>query len=86
MMKIITKSGKEFQIEWAGVATIDGALRFLLVGTSAQVAFETFSNSRETSVLTQDWDGLLTDYVGFSRLKTIDIQQDNSVLIALSKE
>ena len=85
-MKIITKSGKEFQIEWAGVATIDGALRFLLVGTSAQVAFETFSNSRETSVLTQDWDGLLADYVGFSKLKTIDIQQDNNVLIALSKE
>lgn len=86
MMKIITKSRKEFQIEWAGVSTIDGALRFLLVGVSAQTAFATFSNETDLSVLTQDWDGLTNVYNGFTKLKTVDIQPDGNVLIALSKE
>lgn len=85
-MKVITHTGKEYQISWMGVATVDGALRFEVTGSNLPDVFQTFSNRNETTILTQDWDGMTTHYVGYTRFKTIDIQPTQNIIVALDKE
>ena len=84
-MKIVTKSGKEYEINWAGIATVDGALRFEIVNSTLLEVFNCFSNAEETEQLDRVWGDSTTRYEGFTTFKTIDIQPNGSIIVALSK-
>lgn len=84
-MKIITATKKSFEVAWAGVATIDGALRFELIGVDLQEVFTVFSDKNETENLTHDWDGQTQTFYRFTNVKTIDVQPNGNVVVALSK-
>ena len=84
-MKITTATGKTFNVAWAGVATIDGALRFELIGVSLRDAFDVFSNDTETKILIYDWDGQVEEFYGYVLVKTVDVQPSGNIIVALSK-
>ena len=84
-MKIVTKTGKEYEINWAGIATVDGALRFEIVNGALSDIFSCFSNPEETAKLSRVWGDSTTVYEGFTAFKTIDIQANGSIIVALSK-
>lgn len=85
-MKLITNTGKEFNISWIGVATIDGALRFCLIDSDVSDIVQVFLDESETIKLVREYDSVETEYSGFTKFKTIDVQPDGSIIVALSKE
>lgn len=89
MQKIVTKTGKEIEVLWCGIATItDHALRFETVpGEMTMVeAFGTFTNPNETETLVHNFDEHSTIFTGYTVLKSIDSYSDGSILIALKGE
>ena len=84
-MKIVTKTGKEYEINWAGIATVDGALRFEIINGTLADIFSCFSNPAETAELSRVWGDSTAVYEGFTAFKTIDIQANGSIIVALSK-
>ena len=84
-MKIVTKTGKEYEINWAGIATVDGALRFEIVNGTLSDIFSCFSSPEETAELSRVWGDSTTVYEGFTAFKTIDIQANGNIIVALSK-
>ena len=53
MILLETKTGKVFQIAWAGVSGIDGALRFEVIGATVPDCYQIFSDAEETAALTR---------------------------------
>lgn len=85
-MKLITNTGKEFKISWIGVATIDGALRFCLIDSDVSYVVQCFLDEAETARIVREYDSVETEYSGFTKFKTIDVQPDGTIIVALSKE
>lgn len=85
-MKLTTALNKEFDIGWIGVATIDGVLRFAIWNTNLTSAFSVFTNKLECSILTSQIDDVVQTYEGYTVFKSIDINDDGSIVVALGKE
>lgn len=87
-MKVIrTATGKEFEILWDGVATIDGTLRFAVVNAGMAEILTTFTEQSETARLTRIWDGEESaEYVGYSRFRGVDRKPDGEIVVALDLE
>ena len=85
-MKLTTARNKEFNIGWIGVATIDGALRFALLNTDLASAFSVFTDRAECSVLVSSIDDIVQTYEGYTVFKSIDINNDGSIVVALGKD
>lgn len=85
MQKIITATGKEFDIVWCGRSTIDFALRFAIQGTNMATVLSTFTNPEETSLLIHLIDTMnnKAEYRGFTTFKGVDLHPDNSIIVAL---
>ena len=86
MIDLITAQGKHLTVDWIGVSTIDGALRFELVGSTLQAAFSVFSNPEETAKLTRIWDKDRKTFEGFTALKGMDRQFNGNIIVALLEE
>ena len=85
MQKIITATGKEFQIEWCGQSTIDFALRFDINGEEMTTIINTFMDATETSTLIHQVDemGNRIEYNGFTTFRGVDLKPDGTVVVSL---
>lgn len=85
MQKIITATGKEFDIQWCGRSTIDFALRFAVMGSDMSSVLNTFTNPEETVLLTHIIDDMnnKAEYRGFTIFKGVDLHPDNSIIVSL---
>ena len=84
MQKIITATGKEINILWCGVATVDFVLRFE-VSKEIQMSevLTTFTNPEETIELTHVFDEHRTVFHGYTKFKGVDMKPDGSIVVAL---
>ena len=85
MQKIITATGKEFQIEWCGQSTIDFALRFDIKGEAMSTIITTFMDQNETIKLIHQVDemGNRIEYNGFTTFRGVDLKPDGTVVVSL---
>ena len=83
-MKILrTAQGKEFDIIWDGVATIDLALRFAVVNASMEEVLQVFTAAEETQTLTRVEDDLESVYQGYNRFRGVDQKPDGEIVVTL---
>ena len=85
MIMLRTANNEEFQIAWAGVATIDGVFRFAVINANIQDVFTAFSNPENCSTLTRVFDNQETEFSGYSVFRGVTVNYDGSVTVALSK-
>ena len=83
MQKVITATGKEFNVEWCGRATIDFALRFEVVNSTIDSILSTFMNPVETARLTHIFDENMALYTGFTTFKGVDLKPNDAVVVSL---
>lgn len=86
MQKIITATGKEFQVSWCGPSTIDFALRFEVVENTMADVLTTFINPEETATLTHVFDEHETVFTGYTQFKGVDLKPGGSIVVALMEE
>lgn len=86
MQKIITATGKEFQVNWCGQSTIDFALRFEVVESTMAEILATFINSEETAELTHVFDEHETIFRGYTKFRGVDMKPGGSIVVALMEE
>lgn len=85
-MKIITSSGKEWQIKWCGVSAFDNVLRFEIVNSTMQDVLLTFTDESETETLRYYFDAEETVYTGYSVFKGVDLRHDGGIVVSLNHE
>ncbi len=86
MITLETRTGKVFQIAWAGVSGVDGAFRFAVIGATMQACYQVFSDPSETETLTRVFDEDRRSFEGYSVLKAVDLQFNGIIIVALVKE
>ena len=83
---IITNDGDSFPCKWAGVATIDGILRFEVEMPSLLDAVLTFGDSSKTAVIVYQMDETFSErFEGYTELVSVSKNGANFV-IALKEE
>lgn len=85
MQRIITATGKDFDIEWCGPSTIDGALRFEIVNRTMGEIVTVFMNPSETVSLTHVFDDKQTVFRNYTQFKGVDLKPGGSVVVALTE-
>jgi len=83
MQKVITETGKEFNVNWCGQATIDFVLRFEVVNGTMTNILSTFMNPVETAKLTHIFDENRAVYTGFTKFKGVDLKPNDAVVVSL---
>lgn len=84
-MKIITKTGKEFDTKWAGISMLDGSLRFSLENISVIEAANVFNDKDETEMIKYDLEkGLVQEFEGYTELIGVN-RFGSEVVVALLK-
>lgn len=86
MQKVITATGKEYEVLWCGPSRIDSALRFEASPSTAMAdILTTFTNPEETVTLTHSFDNSQTVYHGYTTFKGVDMKLSGTVVVALMK-
>lgn len=85
MITLIIPNGEEFEIEWIGVATLDGALRFGIKNADITKLLATFTKPENCTVLTRSFDGEDKTFEGYTVFRGITIDYDGTTIVALSK-
>jgi hypothetical protein len=85
MIKIETTKGKNFQIEWAGVSSIDGVLRFAVVNTELTEILATFTVPENCKELTRVFDEDRKTFTGYTVFRGVQINYDGSIVVSMSK-
>lgn len=83
MQKVITETGKEFNVNWCGQATIDFVLRLEVVNSTMTNILTTFMNPIETAKLTHVFDENRAVYTGFTKFKGVDLKPNDAVVVSL---
>lgn len=83
MQKVITETGKEFNVNWCGQATIDFVLRLEVVNSTMANILSTFMNPIETAKLTHVFDENRAVYTGFTKFKGVDLKPNDAVVVSL---
>lgn len=85
MQTIKTATGKSFNVEWCGRSTIDYALRFAVKNSNMNTVLNTFTDQKETMLLTHIIDdmGSKGEYRGFTTFKGVDLHPDGSIIVSL---
>lgn len=86
MQKIITATGKEFQVSWCGPSTIDLALRFGVPNGNMTELLQIFTNSEETVTLIHQFDENEAVFTGYTIFKGVDLKVDGEIVVALNHE
>lgn len=81
-----TAAGKEFDILWDGVSTIDFTLRFAVVNSDMATIFKVFSDPLETATLTRIWDGIESVYTGYTVFRGVDLKPDGEIVVSMNPE
>lgn len=87
MLTLRTATGKTFQIDWIGVSTLDGSLRFEVVGdVNMFELISVFIQPEETATLTRVFDEDEKTFSGFTDFKGVDKKYgDGGIVVALVK-
>lgn len=86
-MKVLrTATGKEFDLLWDGVSTIDGTLRFAVVNSDMDTIHDTFKRPKETQTLTRIDDGIESIYTGYTDYRGFDRKVDGEIVVALNPD
>ena len=85
MIKIETANGKAFQIEWAGVSSIDGVLRFAVVNAELTEILATFTVPENCQELTRVFDEDRKTFTGYTVFRGVQINYDGTTVVSLSK-
>lgn len=85
MVYLKTANGETFEIEWIGVATFDGALRFGIKNADITNLLATFTKPENCTVLTRSFDGEEKTFEGYTVFRGITIDYDGTTIVALSK-
>lgn len=85
-MYITTATGKQYNVKWCAIASIDGVLRFCITGESVADLISVFMNPEETSSIHYHFDTIGKEYERFTVFKGIELQLDGDVVISLMKE
>ena len=85
MINLITADGKTFEIEWIGISTLDGALRFGVKNVEVGELLTTFTNPKSSTVLTRSFDGEEKRFEGYTVFRGITVDYDGVIIVALSK-
>lgn len=83
---LILTNGKEFDILWDGVSTIDGTLRFAVVNATMAEIFTAFSDPQACSTLTRVWDGIESVYTGYTVFRGVDLKPDGEIVVSMNPE
>ena len=83
MILLETNTGKVFQIAWAGISGIDGALRFEVIGATVADCYQIFSDPQETEKLTRIFDDDRSEFEGYTVLKGLDLNFTGTIVVAL---
>ena len=89
-MKIITKNGNEFKIEYGGPVSITEGVVFLakILDSSMDVVHDTFKNPDNTSVMTlylnEDQSG--EELKGYVKYTGFSIENDGGITVTLKKD
>ena len=86
MQKVRTASGKEFNVNWCGQATLDLALRFGVPDGNMTELFQTFTSPAETQTLIHLFDEEEIVFTGFTIFKGVDLKPDGEIVVALNHE
>lgn len=84
---IITATGKEFNVEWLGLSTIDNVLRFAVKDSDMATVLSVFTDPEETASLVYVIDNMnnKTEYYSFTTFKGVDLLPGNSIVVSLIK-
>lgn len=87
MQNIITASGLIFEIEWAGIASIDGALRFEIKNRNVAEVFSAFSNSLETGYLAHKFNNdIAHEWTEYTEFYGIQVLFNGNVVVTMRKK
>jgi len=86
MQKIITATGREFNIVWCGLSTIDLVLRFEVKGETMQDILVTFTNQEEIATLKHVFDEHETVYTGYTIFTGVDMKPNGHIVVSLMEE
>ena len=84
MQRIITNTGKVYDINWCGASTVDYALRFEIINGDYIDIFQTFMNSEETKKIIHYFDEHQTNYYNYTELKGVATSAKNTFVVALN--
>lgn len=84
MQKIVTATGKVYEVLWCGPSTIDFALRFEVANGDIVDLFQTFSNPEETKQLTHVFDEHENVFTGYTQFRGVDMKQGGGTVVALN--
>lgn len=86
-MKIVTATGKEYQVVWCGISSLDSALRFELQYKNITAAVNVFSDPNETSEIKYIVDEMSQPqfYEGYTNFVSINKASGNTLIIALKQ-
>lgn len=85
MIKLETSNGKEFQIAWAGVANLDGVLRFAVENAELGEIIATFTVPENCTELARVFDEDRKTFTGYTVFRGIQINYDGSIVVSMSK-
>lgn len=85
MIQVIIPSGEAFLVEWIGVSSIDGVLRFCVFNETTLKIFQTFTNPENCSPLIRKFDENEMTFEGYTVFRGIQVQYDGSMIVSLSK-
>lgn len=83
---IQTPSGDQYAIDWIGVATIDGLLRFRLPSGNITDILIEFSNTDNLPVTVHEDDELCTEYTDYTTFFGAEKDMAGGIIVILGKE
>ena len=86
MLEVKTAAGKTFPVSWIGISDFDGSLRFEVQGGDLAELFAVFSDPEETVCLTRVFDEDRKDFLGFTKMKGVELMATGNVVVRLIKE
>lgn len=85
MIKLETANGKAFEIAWAGVASVDGVLRFAVLNAELEDILTTFTVPENCTELTRVFDEDRKTFTGYTVFRGVQISFDGSTVVSMSK-
>ena len=85
MQKVTAANGDEYNISWIGVANLDGALRFGIVGGELANIMGTFTNPNNCAVITRTFDENYFSYEGYTVFRGVRINYNGEIIVTMSK-
>ena len=85
MIKLTTANRQEFEIEWIGVANIDGVLRFSVVNSNVSDLVRVFTVPENCETITRSFDENEQVFSGYTTFRGVQINYDGSIVVSLSR-